>query len=142
MTTWGYESNPLNRRLVSGTLLTTLASLLPLSSFTSLGHHFIYQLAILTSHAFVTTGPYAYIRHPSHMALPFAVFWVGAEFHLSRVSTPRVVREVERGLGCSHCYGRDTFCMLAACEEGGGRKPCFEGGVLEGVGGVGGGREA
>ena len=70
---FGHE-DPLNRRLVSGTSLTTLASLLRLSSFRSLGHHFTYQLAILPSHTLVTTGPYAYIRHPSYVALPFAVF--------------------------------------------------------------------
>ena len=67
------HKDPLNLRLVSGTLLTALASLLRLSSFRSLGHHFTYQLAILPSHALVTTGPYAYIRHPSYIALPFIV---------------------------------------------------------------------
>lgn len=67
------HQDPLNYRLVSGTSLTTLASLLRLSSFRSLGHHFTYQLAILPSHALVTTGPYAYIRHPSYVALPLII---------------------------------------------------------------------
>ena len=67
------HEDPLNFRLVSGTLLTALASLLRLSSFRSLGHHFTYQLAILPSHTLVTTGPYAYIRHPSYVALPFII---------------------------------------------------------------------
>ena len=69
---FGHE-DPLNYRVVWGTLLTILASLLRLSSFKSLGHHFTYQLAILPSHTLVTTGPYAYIRHPSYVALPFIV---------------------------------------------------------------------
>ena len=69
---FGHE-DPLNHRLVSGTLLTAIASLLRLSSFRSLGRHFTYQLAILPSHTLVTTGPYAYIRHPSYAALPFII---------------------------------------------------------------------
>ena len=71
---FGHE-DPLNRRLVSGTLLTIFASSLRLSSFRSLGHYFTYQLAILPLHTtLVTTGPYAYIQHPSYVAPPFAVF--------------------------------------------------------------------
>jgi len=85
---FGHE-DPLNRRFVSGTLVTTLASLLRLSSFGSLGRYFTYQLAILPSHKLVTTGPYAYIRHPSYVALPFAVFgWT-----LSSTSQGTVLRE-------------------------------------------------
>ena len=67
------REHPLNYRLVLGTSLTALASVLRSSSFKSLGHHFTYQLAILPSHKLVTTGPYAYIRHPSYIALPFIV---------------------------------------------------------------------
>ena len=70
----------LNSRLVSGTLLTTLGSVLRLSSFKSLGHHFTYQLAILPSHKLVTTGPYAYIRHPSYTALPFIILGCALSF--------------------------------------------------------------
>ncbi|KAF9644887.1 hypothetical protein BDM02DRAFT_829359, partial [Thelephora ganbajun] len=46
---------------------------LRLFSFRTLGRHFTYQLAILPSHKLVTTGPYAYIRHPSYVALPLIV---------------------------------------------------------------------
>jgi len=70
---FGHE-DPLNRRLVFGTLLTTFGSLLRLSSFRTLGRYFTYQLAILPSHALMTTGPYAYVRHPSYVALPFTIF--------------------------------------------------------------------
>ena len=76
---FGHE-DPLNLRLVSGTFFTALASLLRLSSFRSLGHHFTYQLAILPSHKLVTTGPYAYIRHPSYIALPFIVVGCALSF--------------------------------------------------------------
>jgi protein-S-isoprenylcysteine O-methyltransferase Ste14 len=76
---FGHE-DPLNRRLAFGTFLTTLASLLRLSSFRSLGHHFTYQLAILPSHTLVTTGPYAYIRHPSYVALPLIIFGCALSF--------------------------------------------------------------
>ena len=85
---FGYK-DPLNYRLVSGTLLTTLASGLRLSSFESLGHHFTYQLAILPSHKLVTTGPYAYIRHPSYTALPFILLGCALSF----TSNGTVLRE-------------------------------------------------
>ena len=85
---FGHE-DPLNRRLVSGTFLTVLASILRLSSFNSLGHHFTYQLAILPSHELVTTGPYAYIRHPSYIALPFIIFGCALSF----TSQETVLRE-------------------------------------------------
>ena len=85
---FGHE-DPLNHRFVWGTLLTALASLLRLSSFGSLGRYFTYQLAILPSHALVTTGPYAYIRHPSYVALPFAIFG----WNLSFTSHGTVLRE-------------------------------------------------
>ena len=67
------HENPLNCRFVLGTLLTALASALRFSSFRSLGHHFTYQLAILPSHTLITTGPYAYVRHPSYVAPPFII---------------------------------------------------------------------
>jgi len=72
------HGDPLNCRFVSGTLLAALGSLLRLSSFRTLGHLFTYQLAILPSHTLMTTGPYAYVRHPSYVALPFIVFgwWI------------------------------------------------------------------
>jgi len=85
---FGHE-DPLSLRFVSGTTLTALGSLLRLSSFGSLGRYFTYQLAILPSHALVTTGPYAYVRHPSYVALPFAIFgWT-----LSSTSQGTVLRE-------------------------------------------------
>ena len=68
------HEDPLNHRFVLGTLLAILGSLLRLSSFGSLGRFFTYQLAILPSHKLVTTGPYAYVRHPSYVAVPFAAF--------------------------------------------------------------------
>ena len=64
------HEDPLNLQFVSGTLVTALGSILRIASFRSLGKHFTYQLAILPSHKLVTSGPYAYIRHPSYAALP------------------------------------------------------------------------
>jgi protein-S-isoprenylcysteine O-methyltransferase Ste14 len=67
------HEDPLNFRFVSGTLVASLASMLRFASFRALGHHFTYQLAILPSHKLVTTGPYAYVRHPSYTALPLII---------------------------------------------------------------------
>lgn len=103
---FGHE-DPLNCRLVSGTLLTVLASLLRLSSFKPLGRHFTYQLAILPSHKLVTTGPYAYIRHPSYTALPFIISGCALSFAsrgtvlrewIGELNTDRVVLSVLIGL--------------------------------------------
>ena len=74
------HDDPLNFRFVSGTFVTALASMLRLASFKSLGHHFTYQLAILPSHKLVTTGPYAYVRHPSYVALPLIVSGCASSF--------------------------------------------------------------
>ena len=63
------HEDPLNFQFVSGILVTALASILRIASFRSLGDHFTYQLAILPSHKLVTSGPYAYVRHPSYVAL-------------------------------------------------------------------------
>ena len=74
------HENPLNFRFVSGTLVAALASMLRFASFRSLGHHFTYQLAILPSHKLVTTGPYAYVRHPSYIALPLIISGCASSF--------------------------------------------------------------
>jgi protein-S-isoprenylcysteine O-methyltransferase Ste14 len=67
------HKDSLGYRLVLGASLTALGSVLRLSSFKSLGRNFTYELAILPSHTLATTGPYAYVRHPSYTALPFIV---------------------------------------------------------------------
>jgi protein-S-isoprenylcysteine O-methyltransferase Ste14 len=68
------HKDSLGYRLVLGASLTALGSVLRLSSFRSLGRNFTYELAILPSHTLATTGPYAYVRHPSYTALPFIVW--------------------------------------------------------------------
>lgn len=75
-----HDSDPLNPRFVLGAFVTSLASMLRLASFRALGHHFTYQLAILPSHKLVTTGPYAYVRHPSYVALPLIVSGCASSF--------------------------------------------------------------
>lgn len=74
------HEDPLNFRFVSSTLVTSLASTLRFASFRALGHHFTYQLAILPSHKLVTTGPYAYVRHPSYIALPLIISGCASSF--------------------------------------------------------------
>lgn len=74
------HNDPLNFRFISGTSVAALASVLRFASFRALGHHFTYQLAILPSHKLVTTGPYAYVRHPSYIALPLIVLGWASSF--------------------------------------------------------------
>ena len=50
-----------------GTLFITSGSLLRLSCFRALGSLFTFELAVKDDHRLVTTGPYAYVRHPSYL---------------------------------------------------------------------------
>ncbi|KAI0685349.1 hypothetical protein BC835DRAFT_1408851 [Cytidiella melzeri] len=49
-----------------GTSLAVTGSLLRLTCFRTLGSMFTFDLTILPKHTLVTSGPYAYVRHPSY----------------------------------------------------------------------------
>lgn len=52
--------------LVLGALATIFGAAIRLSCFRTLGQLFTFELAIAPTHALITTGPYAAVRHPSY----------------------------------------------------------------------------
>ena len=58
---------------LTGFTLTLCGALVRLWSYSALGVHFTFQLSLLKNHKLVTTGPYAYVRHPSYTALILTV---------------------------------------------------------------------
>ncbi|KAF7335624.1 Protein-S-isoprenylcysteine O-methyltransferase [Mycena venus] len=49
-----------------GVFVMVLASLIRGWCFTTLGRQFTYRVAVTSNHVLVTSGPYAYVRHPSY----------------------------------------------------------------------------
>ncbi|VDB94043.1 unnamed protein product [Peniophora sp. CBMAI 1063] len=54
---------------VLGVLCTLSGALVRIWSYHVMGAHFTFQLSLLKDHKLITTGPYAYVRHPSYTAL-------------------------------------------------------------------------
>ncbi|KAF9230359.1 hypothetical protein BU15DRAFT_91127 [Melanogaster broomeanus] len=63
-----YHPEPPSLLFVIAGTLSILGGLLRLLCYRTLGQFFTFQLSIRKSHALVTTGPYAYVRHPSYIA--------------------------------------------------------------------------
>ncbi|KAI0833834.1 hypothetical protein BC628DRAFT_1308518 [Trametes gibbosa] len=53
-------------RFLIGTVLTLSGGLIRLWSYQAMGELFTYEVVIKKTHSLVTTGPYAYVRHPSY----------------------------------------------------------------------------
>jgi protein-S-isoprenylcysteine O-methyltransferase Ste14 len=51
---------------VIGASLVIFGSLLRLTCYRTLGQLFTFDLTILPKHTLITTGPYAYVRHPAY----------------------------------------------------------------------------
>ncbi|KAF7980675.1 hypothetical protein HWV62_37105 [Athelia sp. TMB] len=54
---------------ILGWFMTTAGTALRLASYRALGKLFTFELSIREDHVLVTSGPYAYVRHPSYTAL-------------------------------------------------------------------------
>ncbi|KZT18359.1 hypothetical protein NEOLEDRAFT_1080424 [Neolentinus lepideus HHB14362 ss-1] len=72
-----------------GTLLTALGTYIRYTCYRALGTLFTYELSIRKDHALITTGPYAYVRHPSYTAA--LVAYAGA--HVSLLGPGSWLRE-------------------------------------------------
>ncbi|VDC04869.1 unnamed protein product [Peniophora sp. CBMAI 1063] len=54
---------------VLGAVLALSGAVIRLWTYRALGPQFTLQLALIKNHELVTTGPYAYVRHPSYTAV-------------------------------------------------------------------------
>ncbi|KAF9231819.1 hypothetical protein BU15DRAFT_55695 [Melanogaster broomeanus] len=70
-----YHPEPPSLLFVIAGTLSILGGLLRLVSYRTLGQFFTFQLSLRKSHALVTTGPYAYVRHPSYIG--FLIWYIG-----------------------------------------------------------------
>lgn len=68
-----YQLSFVSLPFVIGVACTLSGALLRVWSYRALGPHFTFQLTLLKDHKLVTTGPYAYVRHPSYTALIMTV---------------------------------------------------------------------
>ncbi|TFK32484.1 hypothetical protein BDQ12DRAFT_692430 [Crucibulum laeve] len=58
--------NQLSGYFLVGITITILASLIRAWCYATLGRLFTYKVTVLPNHNLVTSGPYAYVRHPSY----------------------------------------------------------------------------
>ncbi len=63
-------------RFIAGVTLVVLGAILRLLSFRSLGTLFTFEVAITEEHRLITSGPYAYTRHPSYTGVVFLLLGV------------------------------------------------------------------
>ncbi|KAF9223633.1 hypothetical protein BS17DRAFT_109429 [Gyrodon lividus] len=70
-----YPPQPPSVLFVIAGISSILGGLLRLTCYRTLGQSFTFQLSIRKSQSLVTTGPYAYVRHPSYTG--FFICYVG-----------------------------------------------------------------
>lgn len=61
-----------------GVACAVMGGLIRVWSYRTMGAHFTYQLSVLDDHKLVTTGPYAYVRHPGYTTLLLVMFGIFA----------------------------------------------------------------
>ena len=61
-------------RFVAGALLLVAGALLRLWTYRALGALFTFEVSLKDKHTLVTSGPYAFVRHPSYTAIWTCVF--------------------------------------------------------------------
>ncbi|CCM01250.1 uncharacterized protein FIBRA_03299 [Fibroporia radiculosa] len=93
--------------LALGALSTFLGSILRVACFRALGPFFTFELAIAPTHALVTTGPYARVRHPSYAGIYLTLIG-GTAVGLARGAW---LRECALGLGAG--VGSCAAALLA-----------------------------
>ncbi|KAF4563418.1 hypothetical protein EYR36_003863 [Pleurotus pulmonarius] len=65
----GGSSSRYDAAMILGTLICLLSALLRLWCFATLGRFFDFQATVKADHQLITSGPYAYARHPSYAGL-------------------------------------------------------------------------
>jgi methyltransferase len=70
MTTEGLMAGePSARFILAGAAVFTIAKLLKVWAMTSLGRRWTFRVLVLPAAPLVTTGPYAFVRHPNYIAV-------------------------------------------------------------------------
>ena len=60
-------TSSVNRYFFLGSVIAAIGGLGRLWCFRALGRHFTHQLAVRKDHKLITTGPYAFVRHPGYL---------------------------------------------------------------------------
>ncbi|KAJ3512454.1 hypothetical protein NLJ89_g3517 [Agrocybe chaxingu] len=104
-----------------GVFLTLQGDLLRLWCFRELGKHFTFIFTIQKDHKLITSGPYAYLRHPSYLGAIFG--FIGEVLcHLTRGSwfmecagrgLSGLVLVALKGLLCARMLNLATICVTA-----------------------------
>ncbi|KAK6974318.1 protein-S-isoprenylcysteine O-methyltransferase [Favolaschia claudopus] len=112
-----------------GVSIIILGSLLRGWCFYTLGQHFTFHVTVASNHTLVTTGPYAYVRHPSYTA----VFMMLQGCSLAYI--------VSRGNYIPECWDLSTgwnrfiylgwFCMATYTSISLGKRGIVEDGLLK-----------
>ena len=61
----------ITREFLAGAVLSVAGALIRLATYKEMGKLFTFHLTLRESHKLITSGPYAYVRHPSYTG-----FWV------------------------------------------------------------------
>jgi protein-S-isoprenylcysteine O-methyltransferase Ste14 len=81
-----------------GAIIWIVGTRIRLAAFATLGRFFRFDISIQRTHKLVTTGPYAYVRHPSYTGLLLTnIGW--ACYHFSRGSWLRESGVLESSAG-------------------------------------------
>ncbi|KZV70519.1 hypothetical protein PENSPDRAFT_651398 [Peniophora sp. CONT] len=68
-----HQSSFISPSFVLGVACALSGALVRWWSYRVMGAHFTFHLSLLKDHKLITTGPYAYVRHPSYTALIMTV---------------------------------------------------------------------
>ncbi|KAH9830217.1 uncharacterized protein C8Q71DRAFT_717390 [Rhodofomes roseus] len=108
--------------LIAGALATLFGAVLRVACFRALGPLFTFELAITPSHSLVTTGPYAWVRHPSYAGIYMTLLGASAvglapgawlrECAL-RLGTCAVIFPAIAAPPCVHVHGLGLGTVLA-----------------------------
>lgn len=64
----GHEAMLITPTYLAGFTLLVLGTILRVTCYRTLGKFFTFELTLRPGHSLVTTGPYAFVRHPSYTA--------------------------------------------------------------------------
>jgi len=100
-----------NSRVTSSLLLIIMGGALRAWCYQALGTFFTWEVAIRSDHRLVTTGPYAFVRHPSYVGLWLAYAGTIGYLFCSDTWFHYHIIESGGGLGFFIPYGYSLWCL-------------------------------